>query len=374
MKKLLLCVLAVFALVSCQQKIDVKDVPVFAWEGYSGSAQLREHFAKYKEYGLKGVCINVGFNVENADTAAKLAKEYGLEFHAWCPIMIQSTKQEGVDSTMYTVNRLGESSWDNPPYVPYYTTLDPRNPKVADFLIEKIQKIAAIPEVEYVQLDYIRYADVILSRGLWEKYGLVMDKEYPKADFCYCDRCVSEFKAETGIDIRATEQPDTVKAWAKWRCDNVTALVNKICDAVHQMGKKVSADVFPGPDSHAVWMVRQQWNDWNIDAVFPMNYNDFYLESPAWVGEMAAEEVKSVADKGTPVYSGLFICHDWRNKDKVTDPEGSGLVPSEIGEAAITSLKGGAAGVCLFAGGGMTEEHWMELTKAIKEYVATEKK
>ena len=49
MKKLLLCVLAVFALVSCQQKIDVKDVPVFAWEGYSGSAQLREHFAKYKE-------------------------------------------------------------------------------------------------------------------------------------------------------------------------------------------------------------------------------------------------------------------------------------------------------------------------------------
>ena len=71
MKKLLLCVLAVFALVSCQQKIDVKDVPVFAWEGYSSSAQLREHFAKYKEYGLKGVCINVGFNVENADTAAK---------------------------------------------------------------------------------------------------------------------------------------------------------------------------------------------------------------------------------------------------------------------------------------------------------------
>ena len=46
----------------------------------------------------------------------------------------------------------------------------------------------------------------------------------------------------------------------------------------HAKGKKISADVFPGPHSHAVWMVRQEWNKWNIDAFFPMNYNDFYLE------------------------------------------------------------------------------------------------
>ena len=370
MKKFVFGVLALLTFAVCQPSIDVKDVPVYAWEGYGGSAQLREHFAQYKAYGLKGVCINVGFNVANADTAARLAKEYGLEFHAWCPMMVQNPKQEGVDSTMYTVNRLGESAYDKPPYVPYYTTLDPRNPKVAEFLTKKVQQIAAIPEVDYVQLDYIRYADVILSRGLWDKYGLVMDKEYPKADFCYCDQCVADFKAETGIDIRATAEPDTVKAWAKWRCDNVTRLVNHICDAVHAMGKKVSADVFPGPDSHAVWMVRQQWNEWNVDAVFPMNYNDFYLASPAWVGEMAAEEAKRVSAKGTPVYSGLFICHDWRNKDKITDPEGSGLLPSEIAEATVTSLEGGAAGICLFTGNGMTEEHWIALSKAIKDYVA----
>ena len=368
MKKLFLGALAVMAMASCQQSAGVSDIPVYAWEGYSDAATLTEHFAQYQELGLKGVCINVGFSVERADTAAKLAKQHGLEFHAWCPTMIQGPNQEGVDSTMYTVNRLGESAYDNPPYVPYYTTLDPRNPKVAEFLIEKVKKIAAIPEVDFVQLDYIRYADVILSRGLWEKYGLVMDKEYPKADFCYCDKCVEEFKAETGIDIRATEEPDTVKAWAKWRCDNVTRLVNQICDAVHEMGKKVSADVFPGPDSHAVWMVRQQWNEWNVDAVFPMNYNDFYLETAEWVGKVTEEEVKSVADKGTPVYSGLFICHDWRNKDKVVDPENSGLLPSEIGEAAISSMEAGAAGICVFTGNGMTPEHWEALMQAIKEY------
>ena len=49
------------------------------------------------------------------------------------------------------------------------------------------------------------------------------------------------------------------------------------------MGKKVSADVFPGPNSLAVPMVRQQWDQWPIDMVFPMNYNDFYLEGADWL-------------------------------------------------------------------------------------------
>ena len=83
MKKFVFGVLALLTIAACQPSIDVKDVPVYAWEGYGGSTQLREHFAQYKAYGLKGVCINVGFNVANADTAARLAKEYGLEFHAW---------------------------------------------------------------------------------------------------------------------------------------------------------------------------------------------------------------------------------------------------------------------------------------------------
>ena len=82
---------------------------------------------------------------------------------------------------------------------------------------------------------------------------------------------------------------------------------------------------------------------------------------------MAAEEVKSVADKGTPVYSGLFICHDWRNKDKVVDPENSGLLPSEIAEAVESSMAAGANGISIFTPNDMTEEHWAELEKVLKK-------
>ena len=65
-------------------------------------------------------------------------------------------------------------------------------------------------------------------------------------------------------------------------------------------------------------------------------------------------------------YSGLFICRDWQNKANIKDPEGHGLIPSEIGEAVRGSIEAGAAGVALFIPANMTDEHWAEFDKAIQ--------
>ena len=192
-----------------------------------------------------------------------------------------------------------------------------------------------------------------------------MNEEYPTADYCYCDKCVADFKAESGIDIKSVEDPSTCEEWKQFRYNRITSLVNKIAAAVHAKGKKVSAAVFPGPDSYAKKLVRQEWNKWDIDAFFPMNYNDFYLEPASWVGEITKEEVASVNGK-KPVYSGLFICRDWQNKANIKDPEGHGLIPSEIGEAVRGSIEAGAAGVALFIPANMTDEHWAEFDKAIQ--------
>lgn len=340
-------------------------VPVFAWKGWGQNTtaeSLANEFKAWKKHGVKGVCFNAGMDLDKIRTAATVAKKQGLEFHAWVPTMVQG----GMDSTFYTVNRLGESAYDKPVYVPFYKTLDPRNPRVRDFLVRKFQEIASIPEVDFVQLDYIRYADVILAKGLWEKYGLVMNGEYAKADYCYCHDCVAAFKKLTGIDITSVTDPSQVKEWAQFRCDAVTDLVNAIADAVHAKGKKISADVFPGPMSYATKMVRQEWQKWNLDAVFPMNYNDFYLEPASWVGKVTAEGVEALKGKNTPLYSGLFICHNWKNKADIEDPEGSGLLPSEMAEAVESSMKAGAKGVCLFTPDSMTPEHWAELDKVLE--------
>lgn len=341
------------------------NVPVYVWQGWSNStteSSLRKDFSKWKEHGVVGVCFNAGFDIEKITVAAKVAKSLNLEYHAWIPCMLQS----GLDSTWYAVNRLGESAYSEQAYVPYYKFLDPHNEEVKAYLIRKYSEVAAIPEVDFIQLDYIRYVDVILARGLWDKYGLVMHEEYPKADYCYCDNCINDFKSQTGIDIRAVKDPSKNKKWAQFRCDIITNFVNRLTDSIHAQGKKVSADVFPGPYSYAVKMVRQEWNKWNIDAFFPMNYNDFYLEDAAWVGKVTREEVKSVKGR-IPVYSGLFICLDWRNKNKITDPEGAGLLPSEIATAVKGSIKAGAKGICLFTPDSMTEEHWAALDRVLLE-------
>ena len=111
-------------------------------------------------------------------------------------------------------------------------------------------------------------------------------------------------------------------------------------------------------------LVRQEWNHWNLDAFFPMNYNDFYLEGTDWIGEITQEAVTSVGEE-KPVFSGLFICPDPDKKTAEPDPENHGLVPEELGEAVRQSMENGAAGICLFTPRRMTEAHWAALEKAI---------
>ena len=358
--------LAVVALTACTKTTENK-VTCFAWQGEGENTTeetLKADFSKWKGHGIDGVCYNAGHDVEKHRRAAQAAKANGMEYHAWIPAMLQSGPE--IDSTWYAINRNGESAYRVQAYVPYYKFLCPNKEEVINYLTSMYSKVADIPEVDAIHLDYIRFVDVILARGLWDKYGLVMNEEYPVADYCYCDKCVGDFKAATGIDIKTIEDPSKCEEWKQFRCDVITKLVNHIADAVHAKGKKIDAAVFPGPDSYAKKMVRQEWNKWNLDAFFPMNYNDFYLEGPKWIGKIVKEEVTSVNCK-KPIYSGLFICRDYENKANIKDPEGHGLVPSEIEEAVRLSMENGAAGVCLFTPGNMTDAHWQAFDKAIHQ-------
>lgn len=395
MKKLLfaVCAMALGLFAASCTKENTTDFAVYGWYKWNPEQvspdSLKAEFEMWKSHGMVGVCVECGgFDTARIRTAAKIAHEVGLEYHAWVPSMLQG----GKDSTWYTVNRLGKSAFDKKEraYVEYYQTVDPHNPEVVKCLADNYAMVAEIPEVDYVQLDYIRYADVILSEGLWVKYDTIIHhdwgkleaglpnaesekqakpatvNEFPAADYCYCDACVADFKEKSGVDIREEVakgvDPATIEGWAQFRCDNVTNCVNAICEAVHAKGKKISADVFPGPHSYAEWMVRQQWTKWNVDVFFPMNYNDFYLRGADWVGDITKEEVET-CDK--PIYSGLFICHDWEKKSGDIDPECSGLVPSEIVTAVEAARKAGSAGICLFCPNHMTEAHWAEFDKAM---------
>jgi len=279
--------------------------------------------------------------------------------------MIQG-KNAKLPPELYALNGLGESAWDKPAYADYYKFLCPNREEVYLFMEELYGQITDLEEVDGIHLDYIRYPDVILARGLWDKYGLVMDREYPQYDYCYCDHCVEGFKVQSGIDIRSVEDPAQVEEWKQYRYDLITKIVNRLTERVHASGKVISAAVFPGPNSVAKLIVRQEWDKWNLDAFYPMNYNDFYLEDTRWVGEVTLEGVTALANR-KPLYSGLFICPKPETKSQQADPENHGLLPEELEDAIRESMENGAAGICLFTPGRMTDAHWEVFEQAIRK-------
>lgn len=359
--------MALIIVASCSPSHQEYKIPVYAWVRGPGEAAddaIKEQFTALYDKGIDGLMYNGGQNPETYRRVGRIAKEARLEFYAWIPTLMQGENPE-IESSWYAVNGKGESAFDKPAYVNYYKFLCPNRSEVYTFLSTLYNSVAAVDEVDGIHLDYIRFPDVILARGLWDKYGLVMDREYPQYDYCYCDQCVNVFKKRTGIDIKSVEDPSQIKEWKQYRYDLITDLVNLLADDIHKMGKKINAAVFPGPDSVAKKIVRQEWDKWNLDAFYPMHYNDFYLEGPEWVGEMTREGVEALAGKA-PLYSGLFICPNPEKKSEEKDPENHGLLPEEIGAAIRASMENGAAGICLFTPGRMTDAHWKEFDKAIR--------
>jgi hypothetical protein len=353
-------------IVSCSSHDETK-ITCYAWVSGKKKAtdkELKAQFKDLKKKGIDGILFNGGQDPETYRRVGKIVKKTGMEFHTWIPTLIQPDNPK-LKHEWYAVNGLGESAYDKPAYADHYKFVCPNREEVYDFLEELYGSVADIPDVDGIHLDFIRFPDVILARGLWEKYGLVMDREYPQFDYCYCDKCVSDFKAQTGIDIKTVEDPSQVQEWKQFRYDLITDLVNRLSEMVHSKDKQFNAAVFPGPNSIAKKIVRQEWDKWKLDSFFPMNYNDFYLEGPEWIGVMCKESVGAMDGK-KPIYSGLFICPDPANKANEPDPEHHGLLPEELEAAIRESIENGAAGICLFTPRRMTDAHWKVFKKSIR--------
>ncbi len=377
MNKILTFFLVVTLLVSCKDKTDSLSekykIPVYVWTGGPGEATDAELVTKFKDFkdkGIDGIMYNGGHDPATYKRVGKIVKEVGMEFHTWIPTMIQQENPK-LNPEWYAINGKGESAFEKPAYAAHYKFLCPNREEVFDFLAELYGSIAELKEVDAIHLDYIRFPDVILAKGLWEKYDLVMDREFPEYDYCYCDECIVDFKEQTGIDIKEVKDPSQVQEWKQFRYDLITNMANRLAEVVHSKNKKINAAVFPGP-TDAKKLVRQEWNKWNLDAFFPMNYNDFYLEDAKWIGTKVKEEVTAVNGK-KPIYSGLFITPFPGKKADHPDPENHGLSPEEMVEAIEQSMINGAAGICLFTPERMTDAHWKVFKGAIfKDYSKVE--
>ena len=284
---------------------------------------------------------------EHLEMILPLAKAEGLEVHAWMwsmPCNIDEVVKNHPE--WYVVNRKGESAADKPAYVPHYKFLCPSRPEVHEFVRATVEELCQYDDLTGVHFDYIRYPDVILPIGLWGRYHITQDREYPEYDYCYCDVCRHDFKQETGIDPMTLEDPSTNEAWRQFRYDRISHLVNDILiPVVHEHKKIATAAVFPNWEN-----VRQQWPTWKLDAALPMLYHGAYSEGIDWIGRMTRKEVQDMQNHA-PIYSGLSV---------------SRLTPEDLSHAVQVALDAGGSGVVLFAAQSMKDEQWKQFARAVK--------
>ena len=191
MKKALWISCFILILVSCKTKQlksttaqTVLKIPVYAWLGGPGEAtdtELLANFNDLKSKGIDGLMYNGGQDPATYKRVGALVKKVGMEFHTWIPTMVQGENPK-IDRDLYAHNRKGESAFDKPAYVDYYKFLCPNKEGTFQFLSTMYRDVAKVEEVDGIHLDYIRFPDVILAEGLWDKYGLVMDQEFPEYD------------------------------------------------------------------------------------------------------------------------------------------------------------------------------------------------
>lgn len=343
MKKIiLLALITLFSSCNSSQKGENKDAKfIFSSWTNAGKNFTEEAWTKrlnyYDSLGISEILI--GGSPEVLEKIIPLATKKNIKVHGWMWTLNRpgdTIAQKHPE--WYAVNRNGQNSLEYKAYVNYYQWLSPFHPEARKHIINNAKKMMQVKGLASVHLDYVRYPDVILGADLQPKYNLVQETEMPEYDYDYHPLARAGFKKIFDKDPINFKHPELSTEWRQYRLNAITSLVNEIVAIAHTKNKKVTAAVFPFPEMSRQ-MVRQAWNDWNLDTAYPMLYQNFYRENINWIGFATKQ---GVSDVDFPIISGLYA---------------PALRDANDLEKAITIAKeNGAKGISIFTADGLTKE------------------
>lgn len=353
----IIVIILFFSLLSCSEKGDktqskneteltkvASDFEFGVWTTASvnkSNETYTEEFKKYKSAGIDEVLINTGTDPELLERIVPIASQEGLKVHAW--IMAMNRPGDSIALThpeWYAVSKEGKSCFDTRPYVNYYQWLCPTRKESRAHILGLVEGLAKVDGIESVHLDYIRYSDIYLPIGLLPKYNLKQETELPEFDFCYCDVCISEFEKIHHKNPKESENTSVDMEWKNFRLNSIRKVVNESYEIAHKYNKNLTAAVFPYPEM-ADHMVRQRWDKWTIDEVYPMIYHEFYNEEIDWIGYATKQGVEDVQGK-IGINTGVYI-PGFKSAE-------------ELKEAILFAKNNGAKGITFFDGNALTED------------------
>ena len=301
--------------------------------------ELKRTLDDLRECGINRILYNAPIN----EIEGLLKYSGDLEIRIWKFILCNNDEtQIKTHPDRFIINKLGQSCITNPAYVEYYKWLCPNHPEVLGYLKTSIKELCKISELKGIQLDYIRFPDVILPKGIQPQYNLNQTTEEPQYDYCYCANCRRKFKEKTGFDIiqdlEVREVQDYNTIWKQFRYDSITELVNNLSEFVHGFKKEISAAVFPTPQI-AKTLVRQEWTKWTLDEVYPMIYHNHYEKSVSWIAEAIELGTMNTSAK---LNAGLYL---------------PAFPRDELKQAFEICRDSNASGFSLFSANSITNEH-----------------
>ncbi len=307
-----------------------------------------ERFDQYKILGISEVLV--GGNPDIISQIVQIANVNNIKIHAWMWTLNRPNDTIcNKHPEWYAVNRLGNNSLEYRAYVDYYQWLSPFHPEAREYIKSNVRKLTKIEGLASIHLDYVRYCDVILGADLQPKYGLVQNYEMPEYDYGYHPIAREGFRKLFDKDPIDMEHPELSTEWRQYRLNSITSLVNELVEIAHENGHKMTAAVFPFPEMSRQ-MVRQAWNDWNLDGAYPMLYQNFYRENINWIG-FAAEQ--SVNDVDFPIFAGLYS---------------PALNPEDLEKAIRLTKKKGAKGISIFTADNLNDKQKEVLIKLKNEF------
>ena len=325
---------------NCGNNNKEKDFVISTWTGAGNNFEEEKWIKKINFYDSLGISeVLIGGSPEVLRKIIPIANKKNIKVHGWMwTVNRPGDTIANKNPEWYAVNRNGQNSLEYRAYVNYYQWLSPFHPEARNHIINNAKKLMEVDGLASVHLDYVRYPDVILGADLQPKYNIVQDTELPEYDYGYHPIAIKKFKELFNKDPLTMRNPHLSTEWRQFRLNAITSLVNEIVEIAHSKNKKVSAAVFPFPEMSRQ-MVRQAWNDWNLDSAYPMLYNNFYRENINWIGFATKQ---GVSDVDFQIFSGLYA--------------GALKSPADFEKAINISKKNGASGVSIFTADGLNDQ------------------
>ncbi|MBE9096458.1 family 10 glycosylhydrolase [Tychonema sp. LEGE 07203] len=210
------------------------------------------------------------------ESAVKLARERGMELHAWVWIFATGNKRHNTligkpssypgpvlsaHPTWANIDNKGRTQ--NPNDGKFY--LDPANPEARSYLLQIIGEITNRYKVDGVHLDYIRYPFQNDSAGFTYGYGIAARQQ---------------FRQLTGADpVNISPKDGSLwRQWVEFKTNQINSFVAEVSQLLRQNYPRtiLSVAVFPHPASQRIYKIQQNWEVWArqgiVDLIVPMTY------------------------------------------------------------------------------------------------------